>query len=148
LPEPVDHPIWPFQERLAKRLLTWALLSMGLGAALLTGDAFRRGFGVQAVAWGAIDALLALSARRGARRRAPEAGPDESTKAARNLRRLLWFNTGLDVLYVAGGGWLVRTKGRTDPNWRGQGWGIIVQGAFLFVFDLVHALRTPGPMRE
>ena len=66
-------------------------------------------------------------------------------ETARNLRRLLWFNAALDVGYMAGGVWLARSKGRDDANWRGQGWGIVVQGAFLFVFDLVHARRTPRP---
>ena len=46
---------------------------------------------------------------------------------------------------MAGGVWLARSKGRDDANWRGQGWGIVVQGAFLFVFDLVHARRVPRP---
>jgi hypothetical protein len=43
------------------------------------------------------------------------------------------------VLYVLGGLWLARTKGEDDEFWRGSGWGIVVQGAFLFVFDLIHA---------
>ena len=44
---------------------------------------------------------------------------------------------------MAGGVWLARTKGREDAGWRGQGWGIVVQGAFLFLFDLYHAMRVP-----
>ena len=142
-----SHPIWSFQAKLASRLLKWAALSMGLGAALLWGSAFARGFGVQAIAWGAIDGALALSARRSTRNKAQSAGPVEAARTARNLRRLLWLNTGLDVLYVAGGAWLARTKGRDNPNWRGQGWSVMVQGAFLFLFDLWHALKTPGPTR-
>jgi hypothetical protein len=37
----------------------------------------------------------------------------------------------------------VRTKGKADAQWRGHGWGIFVQGKFLFWFDLYHALRVP-----
>jgi hypothetical protein len=61
----------------------------------------------------------------------------------RSLRRLLLINTGLDVLYVVGGAVLALTLGVGDPTWRGHGWGIVVQGAFLFVFDLFHAQQVP-----
>jgi carboxylesterase len=103
------------------------------------------------MAWGAIDAAIALGGRRAARRRqaarpdalAPGIVDREANREARRLARLLWFNTGLDVLYVAGGLALAFTRGATSPFWRGTGWGIAVQGAFLFVFDLLHATSIP-----
>ncbi len=64
-------------------------------------------------------------------------------REARNLRRLLWINTGLDVLYVAGGLVLVVTLGAQNPFMAGSGWGVIVQGGFLLIFDLLHALAVP-----
>ena len=39
---------------------------------------------------------------------------------------------------------LARTKGATDEKMRGQGWGIVLQGLFLFKFDLIHGLLTPN----
>ena len=78
-----------------------------------------------------------------------QAGLADPTKPAhllreeRNLRRLLLINTGLDVLYVAGGVALALTLGASNPTWRGHGWGIVVQGAFLFAFDLIHVRRVP-----
>ena len=39
---------------------------------------------------------------------------------------------------------LALTLGVDSPFWRGNGWGIVVQGGFLFFFDLLHALGTPG----
>jgi uncharacterized membrane protein YedE/YeeE len=131
-----------FGRTVSRRLLAWSVLSM-VGGALLWRRAapFWRGLGVQALGWGAIDALIAASGLRPGPQPAPE-----PVRAARNLRRLLWFNAALDVGYMAGGVWLARSKGRADANWRGQGWGIVVQGAFLFVFDVVHAWRVPrGP---
>ncbi|MCB9114630.1 MAG: hypothetical protein H6639_06730 [Caldilineaceae bacterium] len=62
--------------------------------------------------------------------------PAEAATDLRNLRRLLWFNAGLDVLYVAGGLALFR---RADETQRGHGAGIVLQGLFLFKFDAIHA---------
>ncbi len=126
-----------FSRNVSLRLLTWSVLSMAVGGLLWRrGSLFWRGFGAQALGWGAVDGLIALSGLRPGRQ-----PPQDPARAARNLRRLLWFNAMLDVGYMAGGLWLVRSKGRSDAQWRGQGWGIVVQGGFLFVFDVVHALR-------
>jgi carboxylesterase len=142
--------IWDFQDALTRRLLLWSAASMLAGGALLLfGDSFWRGFGLQALVWGAIDAGIAIFGRRGANQRLLtniSAGGDDvalAVREARNLRRLLWINTGLDVLYVVGGIALITTSGQGDEFARGNGWGIVVQGAFLFLFDLLHALTVP-----
>ena len=147
--------IWDLQDALTRRLLLWSALSVTAGAGLLLfGDAFWRGFGLQALVWGVIDAGIAIFGRRGADRRLSRQISegadlrDLAEREAQNLRRLLWINTGLDVLYVAGGIALVNTLGASSlgPSAafaRGNGWGIVVQGAFLFLFDLLHALAVP-----
>ncbi|MBM4427863.1 MAG: hypothetical protein FJ031_11590 [Chloroflexi bacterium] len=66
---------------------------------------------------------------------------DTAPKETANLKRILLINTALDVFYVAGGIALIFTLGAENPEWRGHGWGIIVQGGFLFFFDLFHALK-------
>ena len=141
--------IWDLYSALTRRLLWWGGGSALLGiTALLLGSPFWTGFAIQAIAWAAVDAAIALLGRRASRRRkqayvdplAPRVVEGEAAK----LRRLLWINTGLDVLYVTGGLALVLSLGTTHLTWRGHGWGIVVQGAFLFFFDLIHAQSVPA----
>lgn len=134
---------WQFQRRLTAMLLAWAASSIGTGLLLSRGDDFRRGVGEQFVGWGVVNAAIALFGWRGASRRQakPEANTSESLAAERRkLSRLLWLNTGLDVFYVLGGWIAARSRGASDERWRGRGVGIMVQGGFLFVFDLLNAL--------
>ncbi|MEJ5308539.1 MAG: hypothetical protein WHX52_02100 [Anaerolineae bacterium] len=136
--------IWQFQMQLAEKLLSWSAASVAGGSAfLLFGDRFWRGFGSQCVGWGAIDALIAAFGLRGALTKAdaPDAHTPERQRHERTtLRRILWINFGLDVSYVAGGTALAVIRGKHNRFLRGVGWGIIVQGGFLFLFDLLHAL--------
>lgn len=138
--------IWRFQAALSQRLQAWAGLSVGAG--LLLGrlsDPLWQGFGAQTAGWGLVNAAIALFGSRAAarRRRAlpdPE-HPDVLSKEAAGLERLLWVNSGLDVLYVTGGLVLVATRGRDERRAAGHGWGIVLQGVFLFFFDLLQAME-------
>jgi carboxylesterase len=140
--------IWDLYGALTRRLLWWSVGSILGGLALLLwGDTFWRAFGVQAAAWGAVDAVIALLGRWASRRRR-RAYPDPQAaevvdREATKLRRLLLFNTALDALYVAGGLILALTLGKREASWQGHGWGIVAQGGFLFLFDLVHAQLVP-----
>lgn len=128
-----------FQQKLTGRLLLWSGASIAGGVALKTQQEPHRAFGEQCIAWGAVDGAIALVGRRLARERA------ESAILARNLRRLLWLNTALDIGYIAFGAHLLR-RGQAQDNLRrqGQGAGIILQGTFLFLFDLHHARQVPA----
>lgn len=133
-----------FQVMLGKRLMQWGGLSTGLGAVLMMwGSRFWRGLGSQFAGWGLVNALIGWFGLRSGRKKAAE--PDAHTrerqlKERKNLRRILAVNTGLDVLYMIGGLWLSNTKGEEERFWEGTGIGITIQGGFLFVFDLIHAL--------
>jgi hypothetical protein len=132
--------LWRFQQRLTGLLLGWAAASIGVGLALgQGGDALRRGVGEQYVGWGVVNALIAIIGRRGASQRRSST-PVEVSGQKRALSRLLWVNTGLDVFYVLGGWRAMRGRGATDARWRGRGLGIVLQGGFLFFFDLINAL--------
>ena len=141
-----------FQATLARRLLAWGLASMAGGAALALaghagGSSFLRALGSQTIGWGAIDAGLAVAGRARAARLAadPPDDPEARAREAIRTRRLLAVNAGLDVAYVATGLGVAAGPGRRDPAACGHGLATIVQGAFLLVFDVVHATRVPEP---
>jgi len=127
-----------FQRRLSVRLAAWSAASLLGGAALtLWGGTLARGVGIQAAAWGAVDAAIALAGFLGARRVRPG--------GEGRLRRALWITTFLDLLYMAAALVLILVPGRGSPAWRGHGWGVLAQGIFLFFFDLIHAQSVPPP---
>ena len=136
--------IWQFQRRLTATLLGWAAASIAYGLMLRRGDdPFREGVGEQFAGWGLVNAMIAIVGWSGAAR--GHARPDANLPAVqaaekRKIGRILWLNTGLDVFYVLGGASAARTRGADDERWRGRGVGIMVQGGFLFFFDLVNAL--------
>jgi hypothetical protein len=136
--------IWTFQRALSRRLLAWAMASSALGLVLAwRGNAFWRGVGVQAIAWGAVDGAIAVVGQYGAEKQQGSALPVDDLAQARRLRRLLRLNAALDVLYVAGGLFIVERNVRSNRHRAGHGAGIVLQGAFLFVFDWYHARRVP-----
>lgn len=141
--------IWQFQAALCARLMQWANFNIGGGLNMIRRkDSFWQGFGAQCMGWGLINAGLAWFGLRSSRRKTAEENAHtlERQKHARHtLARLLWINTGLDVIYVAAGLILANTGRDGETNRasrrRGTGWGIVLQGAFLFLFDFMHALR-------
>ena len=141
--------IWQYYKAITRRLLVWSIVSVIAGAVLLAFGALWQGVGLQAIAWGAIDAGIALVGGWVTRRRraglVDPSAPEVLGREAHNLRRILLINTGLDVLYIAGGVILALTLGTQNLFWRGNGWGIVIQGGSLFFFDLFHALACPGP---
>ncbi len=139
----MHNPIWKFESDLTNRLLVWSILSLlsGLYIWFATNE-FGRGFGIQLVAWGAVDAVIAIVGARTAARRKSAANPK---KEALFIRKVLWINFGLDMLYILGGFWIIQTY--SESFWQGTGWGIVLQGAFLFLFDLIHALRVPTEVK-
>lgn len=136
--------IWDFQRNLSTTLQGWAASSISSGLLMTTArEDLVKGMGEQFAGWGAVNMAIATFGKRSAasRRQEPDAlTPAVIAKEQRNLARLLWINAALDVLYVLGGLRVVRTKGAADERWRGRGWGIVVQGGFLFFFDVIQAL--------
>lgn len=126
-----------FQRLLSDVLLAWGGLNMLAGMALLFArNAVLRHIGIQSVAWGAIDAALGLLGRRNADRQRGNVA-----QHARSFQRLVAVNAALDVVYMLGGHALVTgAHGRTARA--GAGVGIMIQGAFLFLFDSMLALAV------
>jgi hypothetical protein len=128
-----------YTQTIMRRLLLWGALST-IGGVLLqfSRKPFWIGVGQQAIGWGVIDALIALFAGRATSR----------SFSGKTLRHVLLFNAALDVLYMLGGFIFARTKGATDDKLCGQGWGIVLQGLFLFKFDFIHGLFVPNESDE
>jgi len=136
--------IWEFQKTVSQRLLIWSGLSTALGIVMSLFGAFGRGIGGQFVGWAVVNAAIAVGGsfftdQRKLKLAAPDA-PKVLIKEASSLQRLLWINAGLDVLYMLGG-WLTMRSDKAHR--RGMGLGIILQGLFLFVFDIFHAFKVP-----
>jgi hypothetical protein len=132
--------IWQFQNLISKRLLQWSFASVLLGFLMRFGGKFWKNLGNQFIAWGVIDAAIAVGGQIVSNERLDKyenAGRAEvKQKEAKNLSRLLWLNVALDVLYIlAGFLWSKRDKG--------SGLGVLLQGAFLLFFDSFHVLKLP-----
>lgn len=141
---PTANDIWSQQRDISRQLLAWAVGNMSFGALLYAQRSrFWRGIATQAVSWGAINAAIALigsavTAQRKATLPNPNA-PQVLVKETHNLTRILWINGGLDVLYILGGLIFALSKGKQNSHLRGQGWGVVIQGLFLLLFDVLHA---------
>jgi hypothetical protein len=91
-------------------------------------DDTARRFGRQTLAWGIVNAVIvAVSSTR------PEPDP-------RRLKTTLWANSVLDAGYVGVGLWL-----RRNPDRRGDGTAVVVQGLFLLAIDSHFAYRLDVP---
>ncbi len=136
-----------FQHRALGVLWAWGVGSVAAGVpALLSRDQRIRQAGIQAIAWGAIDAALAWFGRRGARAKISR-GANDGPRQARRFRTILLINALLDVGYVASGAALLRgARGRDERT--GMGLGIVIQGLFLLVYDSVLAWMVGRQMWE
>lgn len=135
--------VWEYQRLLIRRLIQLSLLSFGIGAFMLAGRRFWRDLGKQFIGFAVIELALAwLGVRISADRRAalpePDA-PDALKRETRDLRRLLEASIYVDLATMFVGRFLIRRGAG------GSGWGVLLQAAVLFLFDLFHAGNLPNP---
>ena len=129
-----------YQQQRFLLLLSWGLLSVIAGSALqFNSQPFWKQFGIQSLLWGAIDAALALFGHNGANKKEErlalgQLNETETQKDTRTFYRILLINAGLDIGYIALGAWLMQHF-NTRPDRRGMGFGILIQGIWLFLFD-------------
>ncbi len=140
--------IWQYQFILSRRLAWWSMVSFTVGLVFFWMEAFFRGFGIQAITWGLINAAIAvggavLTTKRRGKLDDPTT-PEVIEKETSKLRNLLWWMMPLDVVYVLVGLVLAFTWGRKDTWWLGTGWGVVVQGLFLLGFDWYHMRKVPA----
>ncbi len=134
-----------FQIKLTKRLFLWGSISIIAGAILfLLESGFWKGFGIQCFAWGFIDLLIAVFGMINTFRKRKAGYTEEKLlEESKKIRGILLINVALDVLYVSVGVILAIIIKSEDSAWRGHGEGVILQGGFLFLFDLIHAQKVP-----
>ena len=122
---------------------TWAVGNIAVGSVLQsrkTGE--DKYFHQMNALWNGVNLALAGGALYSISRTDPAAfGLYETFNEQQKIQKILLFNAGLDVGYMSYGLYLrERSKHFSDPvkadKRRGWGKSIILQGAFLFVFDL------------
>jgi hypothetical protein len=135
----------------------WAVTNIIAGSigALVSDDPTQRGFWEMNALWNTVNLGLAGGTLIAAERRSDPTGSTALTlpeyrAASHRLEKVLLFNAGLDLGYMTLGGWLWERGSRGDglaasdvSADRLAGWGqaLVVQGGFLFLFDLVLADR-------
>ncbi len=118
------------KRNLARTLMVWSVASIIIGVILsFVPDLFIQGIGLQAILWGIIDSVIALV---GFRRK--------QDQPIDKIAKVLLVNVILDIGYQLVG-LLLFIFVWQDPYIVGNGVGVIIQGAFLFVLDFYYYLR-------
>lgn len=119
-------------------LAAWAALNLTLGSVLYFLDDARSAFHQMNVFWNLVNAGLAAGGLIGSSRERSDRGLTESVEAQHKTEKIFLLNAGLDLGYIMGGLYLRELVTRF-PDWAAElpGWGaaIVLQGAFLMVFD-------------
>ena len=119
----------------------WALANMATGTfGWIRYDGVQKYFHQMNAAWNLVNAGIATYALL------DMAGTDltllsDSEMMRQHIRseNIYLINAGLDLLYMAGGAWMIHAAGNNEKRHdllKGYGQAVILQGAFLFLFDL------------
>jgi hypothetical protein len=149
LSAPFDLTAWNADrlqtERVGMTVLgSWAVANMAAGAVgfAVAKDERTRWVFLGSLLWNTVNLGLALAALIPNWKADPAALDAKSslTVSERN-EKVFWVNAGLDVAYLAGAAFLwQRGLGTTDERMVGLGQALLLQGAFLLVFDTVMAV--------
>lgn len=127
----------------------WASANIAVGAiGMGRAQGEQRAFHQMNLGWGVINLGLAASGFWTATQTDP-ASFDlyQTTLQHYRMQKILLFNAGLDVAYMAGGLYLMeraKTAPKNQERLRGFGKSVVLQGAFLFVFDIGAAIYLGG----
>ena len=119
-------------------LFGWAVLNIGTGVAgHFASEGETRAFFQANAAWNVVNLVIAGLGYHGQATADPASWDlARSLSEGQRMEKVLLLNAGLDVGYIAFGGFLWERGMRKDSE-RLRGWGksVLVQGAFLLVFD-------------
>jgi len=153
LPSDISAPTrWPDPEelervnqgRLARQsrgmgvLLGWSVLNIGLGTAgYLLDEGPALYFHQMNAGWNVVNAAIAGFGLRGALRTdASNFNGLQTLEEGRSFERILAINIGLNVAYMTTGAFMWERGTRlNDVRLRGYGPSLVMQGAFLLIFD-------------
>lgn len=119
----------------------WAVGNIAAGSVLATRrEGEDKYFHLMNAGWNLVNLGLATAGYLGATGASPEAlGLYATINEQHKIQKIFLFNAGLDVGYMMGGLYLMERSKRTEnkpERLRGFGKSILLQGAFLFAFDL------------
>jgi hypothetical protein len=139
----------------------WALGNIALNGALMLNSSKQADqtpfyFQQMNVFWNVVNLGLAASGYIGAVSEPARAvSLANALEQQASIERILLFNAGLDVAYIAAGAWMLeRSKTDTERSelWQGYGQSLFVQGGFLLLFDVsvfaIHHLSTEPIIRN
>ena len=119
---------------IGRLLLIWAIASITIGLVTLFGypGSILAGIGLQAIIWGAIDAVIATYIL-----------VKQKEQSVEKIASTVYKNIYLDIVYQIVGVLIIVTLFQ-DPYLLGNGIGVMIQGFFLFVLDMYYykALRS------
>lgn len=118
---------------------SWALINLvwgSLGAKQTKGEV--KAFHQMNVYWNLVNLAIAGFGYWQASQEVPRLDFWASIEAQHGIEKILLFNAGLDMGYIVIGAYLMELGRRKDKgNWVGFGKSIVLQGAFLLVFDAI-----------
>jgi hypothetical protein len=137
---------------------SWAtanLVVSGIGWATVP-DGEAHYFHQMNVMWNTVNLGLAIPGFIKARKASSTLTFAETVRTQHQTEKIFLINTGLDIGYMAGG-LLLRSEARSNPlkqyQFNGYGNSLLMQGGFLFVFDLAaymihhrHAKKSLDPL--
>ncbi len=132
---------------------TWAVGNMAIGGAMMgRKQGETKYFHQMNTGWGGVNLGIATLGYLAATQADPTGFDAFATVHEHyKMQKILLFNAGLDIGYMAGGLYLIeRSKNTANKPERLRGFGksIVMQGAFLFAFDLTvylfHAKNNTG----
>ncbi|MFW9788904.1 MAG: DUF6992 family protein [Candidatus Thorarchaeota archaeon] len=121
-----------------KRLMTWSIGSFIIGIILVFSSpgTILGGIGLQAVIWGAIDAAIAAYVLF-----------KQKEYSAEKIASTVYKNIYLDIVYQVVGLIIIMVFIQ-DPYLVGNGIGVIVQGFFLFLLDVLYYNSLKALVKE
>jgi hypothetical protein len=119
---------------------SWALSNMALSSVKLqSANPEVKAYHQMNLAWNAVNLAIAGFGYYGSISASADLSLTESIIEQNKISKILLFNSALDLGYMVGGAYLMERSKNSDQKSRLNGFGkaVIVNGAFLLVFDSI-----------